>query len=231
MELESKIAKAKLLQARMAKQVVARDVFAGPVRFIAGADVAYDDAGQVAAGVLAVLDADSLSVIEMARATVPQDFPYVPGLFSFREVPPLLAAWQTLQQRPDLIICDGHGLVDPRRFGLACHLGVTLEVPTIGCAKKPLIGSIGDLDTTRGATQPIVYRGETLGMAVRTQSHIKPVYVSVGHRVALDTAVARVLATAPEYRQPETTRVANEAVNAHLANYLATNGPEAEGPP
>ena len=218
MEPNISIDEAKVLQAKLADRVEDHDRFSEPPCTIGGADVAYDEARGLAAGVVAVLDATSHKVIEIARAVVPLSFPYVPGLFSFRETPPLLAAWDQLDTKPDILICDGHGRVHPRRFGMACHLGVLLDTPTIGCAKRPLIGKFDPPGPNRGDYSLIVDGEEELGVTLRTQTEIKPVYVSTGHRVSLESAIRIVLSAAASYRQPDTTRVANEQVNAYLAN-------------
>jgi deoxyribonuclease V len=143
---------------------------------------------------------------------VPIAFPYVPGLLSFRELPPLAVAWARLERRPDVLIFDGAGYAHPRRFGLACHGGVLFDVPSIGCAKSILVGTHGPLGEERGASAPLVDRGEVVGMAVRTRARVKPVYVSVGHRMDLPTAVALVLRMTAGYREPETTRRAHQLV-------------------
>jgi len=140
-------------------------------------------------------------------------FPYVPGLLSFREIPALAVAWQQLPTRPDFLVIDGHGLAHPRRMGIACHAGLVFNLPTIGCAKSLLVGRYGHLGEERGATAPLVHRGEVVGMAVRTRARVSPVYVSPGHCMDLPTAVELVLRLA-DYREPETTRRAHRLVNA-----------------
>lgn len=175
-------------------------------RAVAGLDADYHD-DHVAAAVV-VLDADSLIEIESATALGPARFPYIPGLFSFRELPPSLDALAKLTVVPDLLVADGHGLAHPRRFGLACHLVVVTGIPTIGVAKTPM-GGYDEPPDTRGASTPLVDNGETVGAALRTQRGVKPVFVSVGHRISLERACAEVLRLAPKYRQPETTRRAD----------------------
>lgn len=191
----------------------------GEIRRVAGVDVGYDErSARLCAGVV-VLDADTLECLESVTHEDEARFPYVSGLFSFRELPPLLAAFERLSTRPDLVVCDGHGIAHPRRFGLASHLGVTLDIPSIGCAKTPFHGRHSEPGTVRGSTAPILAEApddDGLGAVVRTQDDVKPVYVSPGHRVSLETAIARVLALAPRYRQPETTRAANTLVNARV---------------
>lgn len=192
-------------------------------RLVAGLDVAYgedwgaggsggadDGACRVAAAVV-VLDAETLTPVEEATAVGESAFPYIPGLFAFRELPLLVEALGRLRHLPELLLCDGQGLAHPRRFGLACHLGVITGIPAVGVAKTPFIGTyeVEALGPERGASVPLVDHGETVGRVLRTQRDVKPVYVSVGHAVDLDTACRHVLALAPEYRLPETTRLAD----------------------
>jgi deoxyribonuclease V len=190
----------------------------GEVRLLAGVDVAYEEGNQRLHAAAVVMDAATLVVVESATASGTARFPYVPGLFSFRESPPIIEALARLSTTPDLIVCDGQGLAHPRRFGLACHLGVLFDVPTIGCGKTPLAG-IGDLTGAadslgprRGDTFSLVDAGETLGCALRTQYGVNPLYVSTGHRVSLPTACDWVLKLSPKYRLPETTRMADQLV-------------------
>ncbi len=187
-----------------------------PPRYVAGLDVAYDDDRLVAAVV--VLDLETLDEVERAVVRGETTFPYVPGLFAFREVPALLAALDQLGTTPELLVCDGQGLAHPRRFGLACHLGVLTGVPAIGAAKTTFVGSHGELAQERGSTAELVDGGEVVGAAVRTQDGVKPVYVSVGHRVSLQTAIDHVLRLAPRYRLPETTRLADRACREGLSD-------------
>ncbi|WP_328998683.1 deoxyribonuclease V [Kribbella sp. NBC_00709] len=187
---------------------------AGPPRSVAGLDVAYD--GDRLAAAVVVLDWETLGEVERAVVLGATTFPYVPGLFAFREVPALLTALEQLTITPDLLICDGQGLAHPRRFGLACHLGVLTGIPSIGAAKTAFVGSHDDLARERGATADLVDNGEVVGAALRTQAGVKPVYVSVGHRVTLPSAVDHVLHLAPRYRLPETTRAADHACREGL---------------
>jgi deoxyribonuclease V len=191
----------------------------GPPRYVAGLDVAY--VGDRLAAAVVVLDGDTLAEVDRAVVHGETRFPYVPGLFAFREVPALLAALEQLATTPELLVCDGHGLAHPRRFGLACHLGVLTGIPAIGAAKTSFVGSHGELAQERGATAELVDGGEVVGAAVRTQDGVKPVYVSVGHRVSLETAVDRVLQLAPRYRLPETTRLADRTCRDGLVELSA----------
>jgi len=186
---------------------------------VAGIDVGYAPKTAIMQAVITVLDMQTLTCLEMAIAISEPNFPYVPGLLSFREVPIVLDAFQKLNTLPDLLVCDGQGLAHPRRFGLACHLGVLTDLPTIGVAKSHYIGEHKPLETLRGAWQPLRDQGETVGAIVRTQTNIKPVYVSIGHRVSLPTAIALTLHLTPRYRLPETTRQAD-----HRSRQFATSG-------
>jgi deoxyribonuclease V len=186
-----------------------------------GLDVAYaTDSDLVAAAVVTVAVATG-EVLESATSVGTAEFPYVPGLFAFRELPTLLDAFAKLGSTPDLLVADGHGLPHPRRFGLACHLGVETGLPTIGVAKTPL-GRYAPPGPERGAATPLLDAGEEVGATLRTQPGVKPVFVSVGHRMDLATACAQVLALARRYRLPETTRQADhlsrETLRAHLAS-------------
>ena len=191
---------------------------AGPavVRTVAGLDVAYADDRLAAAAV--VLDAESLEVVEEATFLDRPAFPYVPGLFAFRELPALVGALRRLSVTPDLLVCDGHGIAHPKRFGLACHLGVLTGLPSIGVGKTRLVGSYDEPGGDRGAWSPVSDGGQVVGRVLRTQTGVRPVFVSVGHRADLDTACALTLKLAPRYRLPETTRRAD-----HLSRETLTS--------
>lgn len=201
-------AEATALQKAWRRRVIARDRL-GPVRFVAGLDVGPEQGGAIMRAAVAVLRFPDLRMADQAVARRPASLPYIPGLLSFREIPVLLDALERLGQRPDLLLCDGQGLAHPRRFGLACHLGVLTGIPAIGVAKSLLVGGHAPLPSGRGAWRPLVHEGEVVGAALRTRSGVAPVYVSIGHRVSLQTAIDHVLACAPHYRLPETTRAAH----------------------
>jgi deoxyribonuclease V len=184
------------------------------VRTVAGLDVAYADDRMAAAAV--VLDADSLDVVEEATILGRPGFPYVPGLFAFRELPALVGALRRLSVTPDLLVCDGHGLAHPKRFGLACHLGVLTGLPSIGVGKTRLVGEYDEPGPGRGAWSAVSDGGQVVGRALRTQTGVRPVFVSVGHRADLDTACALTLRLAPRHRLPETTRRADHLSRATL---------------
>ncbi|MCO7225337.1 deoxyribonuclease V [Pleionea sp. CnH1-48] len=205
------------MQHTLAQKIVQSDQFTS-IKTIAGTDVAYEKDGQEIVSAVVVMDASTLDVLEVATARDKISFPYIPGLFSFREIPPLLKAFKSLQHVPDLIVCDGQGIAHPRRFGLASHLGVLLDRPTIGCGKTRLCGEHDDCDDERGDFAHLIDNDQIIGAALRTQKNVKPVYVSVGHRISLPTAIDWILKLTPRYRLPETTRKADQAVNAIMNN-------------
>lgn len=180
----------------------------GPVQAVAGVDVAYGRGNPVKAAAV-LLAFDGLEVLETATATMEARFPYVPGYLSFREIPAVLSVLERLTVSPDLILCDGQGIAHPRRFGLACHLGVLSGLPTIGVAKSRLVGEHGEPGGERGDWVPLKDKGESIGAVLRTRTGVKPVYVSIGHRVGLETAIRLVLACTTRFRLPETTRAAD----------------------
>ncbi|WP_372337820.1 endonuclease V [Streptomyces sp. MK5] len=179
------------------------------VGHVTGVDVAYDDERDVVAAAAVVLEAATLRVVAGATAVGRISFPYVPGLLAFREIPTVLAALDALDSPPGLVVCDGYGLAHPRRFGLACHLGVLTGLPTIGVAKNPFTFTYDDPGTPRGSASPLLAGSDEVGRALRTRDGVKPVFVSVGHGVTLDNACAHTLALTPAYRLPETTRRAD----------------------
>jgi len=205
-------AEARALQERLRGRVEASDRL-GPVDTVAGVDVSCDWHSPVLFAAVVVLDAGSLQVIESAGVRARTRVPYVPGYLSFREIPPLLDAFAALRTRPDLLVCDGQGRAHPRRFGIACHLGVVLDLPAVGCAKSRLVGTHREPAQRRGSHVALRDGGETIGEVVRTRAGAKPVFVSPGHRVSLATARRWVLRLAPRYRLPEPVRAAHDEVN------------------
>ncbi len=212
------------LQQELAAKVIKTDQF-GEIKLVAGVDVAYKKDSDKLVAAVVILDIETLAVVETATAEGTEKFPYIPGLFSFRELPPLVKAFANLQHTPDLVVCDGQGLAHPRRFGLACHLGVIFDVPTIGCGKTRLLGEYQEPDTTRGAVTPLIDNDEVIGNVLRTQTDINPIYVSIGHRISLATACEWILKLSPTYRLPETTRQADQAVRMTLKHYAETSLP------
>ncbi|ATL32109.1 endonuclease V [Streptomyces formicae] len=183
---------------------------------VTGVDVAYDDERDVVAAAVVVLDAATLDVVEEATAVGTVAFPYVPGLLAFREIPTVLAALSELTADPGLVVCDGYGIAHPRRFGLASHLGVLTGLPTLGVAKNPFTFSYEPPAAARGSASPLLEGVEEVGKALRTREDVKPVFVSVGHRVSLATACAQTLALTPRYRLPESTRRADALCRSAL---------------
>ncbi|MEU7512878.1 endonuclease V [Streptomyces sp. NPDC042898] len=188
---------------------------------VTGLDVAYDDERDLVAAAAVVLDARTLAVVEEATAVGRVSFPYVPGLLAFREIPTVLAALDALTADPGLLVCDGYGIAHPRRFGLASHLGVLTGRPSLGVAKNPFTFTYEQPGPERGEFSALLADGEEVGRALRTQAGVKPVYVSVGHRVSLDRACAHTLHLAPRYRIPETTRHADSLCRRALTEALA----------
>ncbi len=205
------------LQKQLAFEIISEDKFDEPVKTVAGIDLGYDANSNTSRAVVVVLNFPELELIETQEAKMPIRFPYVPGLLSFRETPAAILALEKLENAPDLIICDGQGLAHPRSFGIACHIGLLADVPTIGAAKSVLVGKFENLGEKRGSTAPLIYKNREVGAAVRTRDNIQPVYASAGHRISLETAVKYVLACAPKYRLPETTRLADK-----MASYRKT---------
>ena len=196
------------LQERLGKEVILEDQI-GIVTHVAGVDASYDQSRALTMAAVAVLTFPGLQLVEFAVVHQPTNFPYVPGLLSFREAPPILEALKDLDHPPDLLMCDGHGIAHPRRFGLACHIGYLTGIPTIGVAKRKLVGEHAEVPDLRGEWQPIHEAGEILGAALRTRIHVKPIYVSTGHKVCLETAIDYVMRCTRKYRLPETTRAAH----------------------
>jgi deoxyribonuclease V len=178
-------------------------------RLIAGLDASFSADGVWCLGAVVVWDRLTRQVVEQRVAAKRARFPYIPGLLSFREAPALLAALRRLRIQPELLMCDGQGRAHPRRFGLACHLGVLTDLPVMGCAKSVLFGAGESPGKARGAVADLRFERELLGRAVRTRCQVRPVYVSVGHRVTLEDAVRWTLACAVGYRLPEPTRLAD----------------------
>lgn len=197
------------LQAQLRPWVVTEDALPPEIRAVAGVDVGFEDQGKTTRAAVAVLDFPGLDLIDQAIVRQPTRFPYVPGLLSFRELPALLVALERLSVLPELILVDGHGYAHPRRFGIACHLGVLTGIPTIGVGKTRLVGTHGALPKARGNWVALKDKDETLGAVLRTRTGVQPVYVSIGHRLSLATAVDWVMRCTPRYRLPETTRQAH----------------------
>jgi deoxyribonuclease V len=212
---------AEAIQDRLRPLLVLDDPGPRAPRTVAGLDVSYaGDGGGTAARLAAavvVLDYQTLEVVEESVVTGTAAFPYVPGLFAFRELPALVEALRGLNTEPDVLVCDGYGVAHPRRFGLACHLGVLTGLPSFGIAKTPFVGSYEQPANARGSNGPLLDGDEVVGRVLRTREGVKPVFVSAGHRIDLDTACRHALALSPEFRLPETTRRADRLSRDALA--------------
>jgi deoxyribonuclease V len=180
---------------------------------VAGCDISFNRFSSTIYAAIVVVDVASMETIEQTGVVTETRFPYVPGLLSFRETPALLEVWEKLATKPDAVMIDGHGYAHPRRFGIACHFGLITATPTLGAAKSVLVGKYEEPPTERGEWRQMVDREEVIGAAVRTKRKVRPIYVSVGHLIDLETAVALVLRCDGGYRQPEPTRRAHLLVN------------------
>jgi deoxyribonuclease V len=206
------IQEARRLQERLRSRVVERYP-PGTVRLVAGVDISYDRRSPDLFAAVVVLDAQTLETVEQVGAREAARFPYVPGYLSFREAPAAIRAFEKLRCVPDLVLFDGHGRAHPRRFGLACHLGLWLGLPSIGCAKSRLVGTHAEPGARRGCHRRLMDGGDVIGEVVRTRDGVRPVYVSVGHRIDLPSARGWVLRLARGARLPEPTRAAHREVN------------------
>lgn len=200
------------IQEGLRHQVVREDRF-GPIHTVAGVDVGFEADGAIARAAVVVLRFPELEPLDTCVVRQPTAFPYIPGLLSFREAPVVLEALERLHSLPDLLICDGQGLAHPRRFGIACHLGLWSDIPSIGAAKSRLIGQHEPVGEARGDWQPLWDGGEIIGAALRTRPGARPLYISIGHRISLESAIRFILSCTHGYRLPEPTRQAH-----HLAS-------------
>ena len=207
---------ARALQLRLAPLVSRVNSLPEPPRLVAGVEVSAPNARGQAVGVAALLHLPDLEVAQVAQAICKITFPYIPGLLAFREAPGILEAISRLGTAPDFVIVDGHGLAHPRRFGLACHVGVLTGLPTIGCAGSLLVGTHGPVGPGKGAWAAIRDGDEVIGAALRTRDKVRPVYVSIGHKVDLPSAIRWTLACCGKYRLPELLRVARESAREKM---------------
>lgn len=187
--------------------------YPGLPQVIAGTDISFNRYSPTMYAGFVVYDLESKRVIERAGSVLDVKFPYVPGFLSFREIPPLLRAWEKLRAKPQMLMVDGQGIAHPRRLGIASHLGVLLDLPAIGCAKSVLVGSHEEPGPQVGSVSPLLHKGEKIGSALRTKEKVSPVFVSPGHLCDHESAVRIVLASCTKYRLPEPTRLAHLFVN------------------
>ncbi len=200
------------IQKQLRPNVIMDDDY-GDLKTVTGVDVGFEENGTVTRAAVVVLSFPDLKRIEISVVRQPTLMPYIPGLLSFREIPAVLEALSNLSAPPGMLLCDGQGYAHPRRMGLACHLGVLTDLPAIGVAKTRFIGEHAPLAIERGAYQPLVHNDEVIGAVLRTRRNVKPLYISVGHRVSLQSAIQIVLDCAPKYKLPETTRQAHKAAS------------------
>lgn len=200
------------LQKELQDSIVLKDL-PRPVQYVAGADVSFNKyEPEVYTGIV-VLEYDTMKVVARSMVIDKASFPYIPGLLSFREIPSLIKAWELLPLRPDLVMLDGHGIAHPRRMGIAAHFGLLAGVPSIGCAKKILTGSVEEPDLEEGSFTPVLKNEAVLGWSLRTKTRVKPMFVSPGHLCSLEDSREIALHCARGYRMPEPTRKAHLAVN------------------
>ncbi len=205
---------AKITQRRLHKQVILENRIK-KVDYVAGVDVGFQNNYKMTKAAIAVLKFPSLELVESQTALMPTTFPYIPGFLSFREILALLKAIEKLTIIPDIILCDGQGIAHPRRLGIASHLGVLIDIPTIGVAKSLLIGKHKEVPSEKGSWQTLIDKDEVIGAVLRSRTNVKPIYLSIGHKISLPTALDYVIACLTKYRLPETTRWADKLASSH----------------
>jgi len=209
------IKQAKEIQLQLASLISLDDAFPKELSHVAGIDVGFEDGGKVTRAAVVILDFNSLKIVDSNLTKIKTTFPYVPGYLSFRELPAVLKAFEYITVKPDIILCDGQGIAHPRRLGIASHLGVLTNIPTIGVAKSRLIGSHKQPGQLKG-DKCLLYDGEDkIGYVLRSRDNVKPLYISPGHKVSLKSTCRLVLECTTKYRLPETTRAAH-----HLASEM-----------
>jgi deoxyribonuclease V len=209
---DGSITAARTLQTSLAERVVLQDDFAQP-KLLAGFDVGFEEDDAVTRAAVVLLDATTLQPLESHIARIETSMPYVPGLLSFRELPALLAALAMLTRAPDLVFVDGQGIAHPRRLGIAAHFGVATGLPSLGVAKKVLVGHHQEPGPESGDHTPLLHRGEPIGWALRSKRRCNPLIVSPGHRISLQTSLDWVIRTLRGYRLPEPTRLADRVAS------------------
>jgi deoxyribonuclease V len=183
------------------------------VKYVAGADISYSKNDPRIFGAVVVIELPEMKVIEVQTADDIATFPYIPGLLAFRELPVLCKIFSKIKQIPDVVICDGQGIAHPREMGIASHLGLLLDIPTVGCAKTRLVGEYGNVGLEKGSHTPLIFKGKVVGCVMRTRDSVKPVFVSPGHQIDLETAMTAINLCTTKYRLPEPTRLAHIYVN------------------
>jgi deoxyribonuclease V len=208
-------AQARIIQRELAEQVAPVDRLAA-VHTVGGIDVGLVRGTRLIRAAAVVLSFPELRLVDAATTQQPVTFPYIPGLLSFRETPAVLAALEKLHSWPDLLFCDGHGYAHPRRFGLACHVGLLTDLPAIGVGKTRLIGTYEPVPRGKESWVPLIHHREIIGAVVRTRTDVKPVYVSIGHKISLETAIRFVLQCTPKFKLPEPIRRAHAFASGNI---------------
>jgi len=208
---------AKSIQLSLAQKVITHDDMPSEIRYVAGVDVGFVNKETTRAAIV-VLDYPQLCVHETSLGYTPILFPYIPGYLSFREIPAILKALQQLKTLPDLILCDGQGIAHPRRLGIASHLGVLTGLPSIGIAKTRYIGDYQEPKQAKGAWSPLVHEQKIIGAVLRSRVNVKPLFVSTGHRVSLETVISLTMSCVTRYRLPEPTRLADKLASRKPIN-------------
>lgn len=210
-----------LLQRELAGKV-SLDPISKKIRWVAGGDLSFNRYGEIAYSGFVVYDIDKNTVVEEVSTQAELMYPYIPGLLSFREMPPLLKAWQKLSTEPDVVMLDGHGISHPRGLGLASHFGLWVDKPTIGCAKNLLVGDCSEPGTNKGQASVLWLKNKKVGFVLRTRTNVKPIYVSPGHKIEMQQAKDITLRCSPRYKIPEPTRAAHNCVNIARKRYQDT---------
>ena len=217
------------IQKELRKKLYLRSNTKKGFNIVAGADVSYMKRGDNFFSGVVVMDLRSFEVLETAESHIRVNFPYIPGLLSFREGPVLLMAFRKLKIVPDAVIFDGQGVAHQRGFGIASHLGLILNIPSVGCAKSRLVGEFGEVGTERGSFTPLVYNGEKVGYVVRTKDNVKPVFISPGNMISHEDCVELILSATGKYRLPEPIRAAHTLVNKSRREFQKENGDARQG--
>lgn len=196
------------IQNTLAAKVIRHDTF-DEIQYVAGIDVGFEDNGRVTRAAVCILDLESLHPVDYVLARHPTEFPYIPGLLSFREIPAILQALENIKTPPQMLFCDGQGYAHPRRLGIASHLGVLTNLPSIGVGKSRLIGRHQPVPNERGSWVPLIHNDETVGAVLRTRINVNPLYISAGHKISLESAIQYVMRCLTRYKLPEPTRLAD----------------------
>ena len=205
--------RARQIQEEFSQKLVSRPLLLSQIKLVAGVDVSMNRGDTLVHCAVVVLDSNDFALVDSATVSMEVEFPYIPGLLSFREGPPVIKAFKRLNTTPDAVIFDGQGYAHPRRMGLACHLGIWLDLPSVGCAKSRLIGEYQEPGVEKGESSPLILGEEKLGTVLRSRSKVKPVFVSRGHHCDDDSALKLVEKCITRYRLPETTRLAHSLSN------------------